>query len=203
MLILRCPARLQRLEDALRRSLPRALPVYGAVLNINRGNPGDFEVAVDAWPDFGAVLARRSGEVAAGRFGVRGCGCAGGLSAALPHRHQWTTPTGTCRPPSTGMLDPDVRLGTLSRAHVELLDSTWAYGGNAWSRHYLGELLERFPSLCLLSRAGQPLCWALTDGFAAGAHGFTLPSQRRRGLMRVLTALAARRALARGFPAYG
>lgn len=96
-----------------------------------------------------------------------------------------------------------MQLGTLSRAHVELLDSTWAYGGNAWSRRYLGELLERFPSLCLLSRAGEPLCWVLTDGFAAGAHGFTLPSQRRRGLMRVLTALAARRALARGFPAYG
>lgn len=96
-----------------------------------------------------------------------------------------------------------MRVGTLSPAHAELLDATWAYGGNARSRQYLGELLERFPSLCLLDRAGEPLCWVLTDGFAAGAHGFTLPSQRRRGLMRVLTVLAARRALARGFPTYG
>ncbi|NXQ81360.1 GLYL3 protein, partial [Nyctibius grandis] len=66
MLILTCPGHLQRLEGALRRSLPFALPVYGAVLNINRGNPGEFEVAVDSWPHFGAVLARRSGEVARG-----------------------------------------------------------------------------------------------------------------------------------------
>ncbi|KAM6068542.1 uncharacterized protein LJ206_011727 isoform 3-T3 [Theristicus caerulescens] len=63
MLILTCPAQLQRLEGALRRSLPLALPVHGAVMNINRGNPGEFEVAVDSWPHFGAVLARRSGEM--------------------------------------------------------------------------------------------------------------------------------------------
>ncbi|XP_061856280.1 glycine N-acyltransferase-like protein 3 [Colius striatus] len=63
MLILRSPAQLQRLEGILRRSLPFALPVYGAVMNINRGNPGEFEVVVDSWPDFGAVLARRSGEL--------------------------------------------------------------------------------------------------------------------------------------------
>lgn len=33
-------------------------------MNINRGNPGRFEVLVDSWPHFGAVLARPSGEVA-------------------------------------------------------------------------------------------------------------------------------------------
>uniref|UniRef100_A0A8B9VMP1 Glycine N-acyltransferase-like protein n=1 Tax=Anas zonorhyncha TaxID=75864 RepID=A0A8B9VMP1_9AVES len=224
-------------------ALTPAPQVYGAVLNINRGNPGDFEVAVDAWPDFGAVLARRSGEapvddsywnlqaafyrdVGAYRALLETPGClrwdaafhifglqdgvatvsqdiaaAKGVELEVTEYYTYLHPDPSTLPEP--QLDPDVRLGTLSRAHVELLDSTWAYGGNAWSRRYLGELLERFPSLCLLSRAGEPLCWVLTDGFAAGAHGFTLPSQRRRGLMRVLTALAARRALARGFPAYG
>ncbi|XP_047909074.2 glycine N-acyltransferase-like protein 3 isoform X1 [Anser cygnoides] len=243
MLILRCPARLQCLEDALRRSLPRALPVYGAVLNINRGNPGDFEVAVDAWPDFGAVLARRSGEapvddcywnlqaafyrdVGAYRALLETPGClrwdaafhifglqdgvatvsqdiaaAKGVELEVTEYYTYLHPDPSTLPEP--QLDPDVRVGTLSPAHAELLDATWAYGGNARSRQYLGELLERFPSLCLLDRAGEPLCWVLTDGFAAGAHGFTLPSQRRRGLMRVLTVLAARRALARGFPTYG
>ncbi|NXA55264.1 GLYL3 protein, partial [Nothocercus julius] len=74
MLILSCPAQLQRLEGALRRSLPLTLPVHGAVMNINRGNPGDFEVVVDAWPDFRAVLARYRGEVAAVESGERGWG---------------------------------------------------------------------------------------------------------------------------------
>lgn len=50
------------------------MQVYGAVLNINRGNPGDFEVAVDAWPNFGAVLARHRGEVAGGDGEVVGRG---------------------------------------------------------------------------------------------------------------------------------
>lgn len=43
--------------------------VFGAVLNINRGNPGQYEVLVDKWPEFGAVLARPSGEVANGDMG--------------------------------------------------------------------------------------------------------------------------------------
>ncbi|NWY08528.1 GLYL3 protein, partial [Nothoprocta ornata] len=81
---LSCPARLQRLEGALRGSLPLALPVHGAVMNINRGNPGDFEVVVDAWPDFRAVLARHRGEVAAA--GARGAR-RGAHTHAPPYTH--------------------------------------------------------------------------------------------------------------------
>ncbi|XP_046775014.1 uncharacterized protein LOC107049269 isoform X4 [Gallus gallus] len=100
-------------------------------------------------------------------------------------------------------LDPDVQLGTLSPAHVELLNSTWPYGGNVWSRRYLGELLRRFPHLCLQDPAGNLLGWMLTNGFAAGTHGYIVPTQRRRGLMRALTIMAARQAHGRGFPVYG
>uniref|UniRef100_A0A670HVH0 Glycine N-acyltransferase-like protein n=1 Tax=Podarcis muralis TaxID=64176 RepID=A0A670HVH0_PODMU len=35
------------------------LKVYGAVLNINRGNPFRKEVVVDSWPEFKAVITRR------------------------------------------------------------------------------------------------------------------------------------------------
>ncbi|XP_017584117.1 PREDICTED: LOW QUALITY PROTEIN: glycine N-acyltransferase-like protein 3 [Corvus brachyrhynchos] len=66
MQILTHPAQLQRLEGILRKELlltPPLPQVFGAVLNINRGNPGQFEVLVDKWPEFGAVLARPSGEV--------------------------------------------------------------------------------------------------------------------------------------------
>ncbi|XP_048804943.1 glycine N-acyltransferase-like protein 3 [Lagopus muta] len=243
MQILTCPAHLQRLEAALRSSLPRALPVYGAVLNINRGNPGDFEVAVDAWPNFGAVLARQRGEaplndsyrnlcsafywdVGAYRALLESPGClrwdsafhifglqdgvltvsqdiasAKGVDLEVTEYYTYLhTDTSTLPEPQ---LDPDLQLGTLSPAHVELLDSTWAYGGNAWSRRYLGELLRRFPYLCLQDSAGDLVSWVLSDGFASGAHGYTVPSQRGRGLMRALTIIAARRAHGRGFPSYG
>ncbi|POI20585.1 hypothetical protein CIB84_015668 [Bambusicola thoracicus] len=268
MRILTCPAHLQRLEAALRSSLPRALPVYGAVLNINRGNPGDFEVAVDAWPNFGAVLARRRGEVAGGdgeggvggAVPVRGAehpapqaplsdsyrnlcsafywdlgayrallespGClrwdsafhifglqdgvltvsqdialAKGVELEVTEYYTYLHPDPSTLPEP--QLPPDVQLGTLSPAHVELLDSTWPYGGNAWSRRYLGELLRRFPHLCLRDPAGNLLGWVLTSGFASGTHGYVMPAQRRRGLMRALTIMAARRAHGRGLPVYG
>jgi hypothetical protein len=39
------------------------LQVYGAVMNINRGNPFQKEVVLDSWPDFKAVITRRKREV--------------------------------------------------------------------------------------------------------------------------------------------
>uniref|UniRef100_A0A8C4KLJ2 Glycine N-acyltransferase-like protein n=1 Tax=Dromaius novaehollandiae TaxID=8790 RepID=A0A8C4KLJ2_DRONO len=238
MLILTCPAQLQRLEGALRRSLPLALPVHGAVMNMNRGNPGDFEAVVDAWPDFHAVpipapqvpaddcymnmhaafyrdlgayraLLESPGALhwdtafhifggarGGGRWGGQGSGTQGaetGVQCLLR-----LTDAPPCR------LDPGVRVGSLSPAHADLLDATWAYGGNAWSRRYLADMVARFPSLCLLTAtATQPLCWVLLDPFGTAAHGYTLPTHRRRGHMRALTVLAARQAQARGFPAFG
>ncbi|NXY24290.1 GLYL3 protein, partial [Atrichornis clamosus] len=58
MLILRCPAQLQLLEEILRKSLPTTLPVLGTVMTVARGNPAAHEVLVDSWPHFSIVLTR-------------------------------------------------------------------------------------------------------------------------------------------------
>uniref|UniRef100_A0A8C3PGZ7 Glycine N-acyltransferase-like protein n=1 Tax=Calidris pygmaea TaxID=425635 RepID=A0A8C3PGZ7_9CHAR len=58
MLVLNCSMKLQMLEKMLRWSFPESLKVYGAVMNINRGNPFRNEVVVDSWPDFKAVITR-------------------------------------------------------------------------------------------------------------------------------------------------
>uniref|UniRef100_A0A8B9UM65 Glycine N-acyltransferase-like protein n=1 Tax=Anas zonorhyncha TaxID=75864 RepID=A0A8B9UM65_9AVES len=58
MLVLNCSTKLQMLEKMLRWSFPVSLKVYGAVMNINRGNPFRKEVVVDSWPDFKAVITR-------------------------------------------------------------------------------------------------------------------------------------------------
>ncbi|NXR06145.1 GLYL3 protein, partial [Semnornis frantzii] len=171
--------------------------VYGAVMNINRGNPGEYEVVLDSWPEFGAILARRRGEVAAGDMlwgawvaqsdhGVCQVGLGGSVQLLAGHK-----------------LGSGVTVSSLSPLHLELLNKTWPYGGTARSRRYLADLLERFPHLCLQDAAGQPLCWALTDQFGAGTHGYTLPAHRRRGLMQAALTFAARRAQNRGFPTYG
>ncbi|NWV53605.1 GLYL3 protein, partial [Daphoenositta chrysoptera] len=220
MQILTSPAQLQRLEGILRKSLPLALPVFGAVLNINRGNPGQFEVLVDKWPEFGAVLARPSGEVARGDTGH----CRGGVARCpgtcqVCSGHPWVPPVGSvgvpfCPPLLTrgwiwgcwGYWEapaPGVRLGSLGPSHVDLLNDTWPYGGNARSRRYLAEILGRFPQVCLQDGSGQPVAWVLTDHFGTGTHSYTLPEQRRRGHMQVALTVAAQRARARGFPTFG
>ncbi|XP_062433922.1 glycine N-acyltransferase-like protein 3 [Rhea pennata] len=243
MLILTCPAQLQRLEGALRRSLPFTLPVHGAVMNMNRGNPGDFEAVVDAWPDFRAVLARRRGKVPADdcyrnmhaafyhdlsayqalletpgvlrwdtAFHILGLqdgvvaasqavAGAKGIKLELSEYYTYLHPDPSTMPEPR--LDPGVRVGSLSPAHADLLDATWAYGGNTRSRHYLAEMVARFPSLCLLDATAQPICWVLLDAFGTSAHGYTLPAHRRRGHMQALTILAARQRQARGFPIFG
>ncbi|NXS30256.1 GLYL3 protein, partial [Pomatostomus ruficeps] len=58
MLILRCPAQLQLLEETLRKSLPTTLPVLGTVMTVARENPFSHEVLVDSWPHFRVVLTR-------------------------------------------------------------------------------------------------------------------------------------------------
>ncbi|NXP62503.1 GLYL3 protein, partial [Chloropsis cyanopogon] len=222
MQILTCPAQLQRLEGILRNSLPLALPVFGAVLNINRGNPGQYEVLVDKWPEFGAVLARPSGEVASGDMGH----CRRGVTrragtCQVCSEHPWVPPgagerrllehaggvlPGPGRPPLTPALArpaPGVRVGSLSPWHVDLLNETWPYGGNARSRRYLAEILGRFPQVCLQDSSGQPISWVLTDHFGTGTHSYTLPEHRRHGHMQVALTVAAQRAHARGFPTFG
>ncbi|NWS91815.1 GLYL3 protein, partial [Toxostoma redivivum] len=226
MKILTCPAQLQRLEEILRKSLPIALPVFGAVLNINRGNPGQYEMLVDKWPEFGAVLARPSGEVANGdtghcRRGVTRCPGTCQVCSELP----WVSPgswgalgldlemLGALGSIAAGFVGPwgywgalpapGVRLGSLSPSHVDLLNDTWPYGGNARSRRYLAELLGRFPQVCLQDSSGKPVAWVLTDHFGTGTHSYTLPEHRRHGHMQVALTVAAQRAHARGFPTFG
>ncbi|KAF6113937.1 glycine-N-acyltransferase like 3 [Phyllostomus discolor] len=62
MLVLNCSTKLLTLEKMLKSHFPESLKVYGAVMNINRGNPFQKEVVLDSWPDFKAVITRRQKE---------------------------------------------------------------------------------------------------------------------------------------------
>uniref|UniRef100_G3ST77 Glycine N-acyltransferase-like protein n=1 Tax=Loxodonta africana TaxID=9785 RepID=G3ST77_LOXAF len=62
MLVLNCSTKLLILEKMLKNHFPESLKVYGAVMNINRGNPFQKELVLDSWPDFKAVITRRQRE---------------------------------------------------------------------------------------------------------------------------------------------
>nr|XP_042714074.1 glycine N-acyltransferase-like protein 3 isoform X2 [Chrysemys picta bellii] len=100
-------------------------------------------------------------------------------------------------------LDPAVRLSSLDVSHADLLNETWAFGGNEKSRKYLASLIRHFPSVCLLDAAGHPVSWIASDPFGAMGPGYTLPQHRGRGYMGMLTNLIAKRLHALGYPSYG
>ncbi|XP_023363595.1 glycine N-acyltransferase isoform X1 [Otolemur garnettii] len=49
---------LQTLEEALRKSLPASIKVYGTIFHIRQGNPFKLMALVDNWPDFNTVVVR-------------------------------------------------------------------------------------------------------------------------------------------------
>ncbi|KAM5271786.1 glycine N-acyltransferase-like protein 3 [Ctenodactylus gundi] len=62
MLVLNHSSKLLILEKILKSHFPESLKVYGAVMNINRGNPFKKEVVLDSWPNFKAIITRRQRE---------------------------------------------------------------------------------------------------------------------------------------------
>ncbi|XP_077676260.1 glycine N-acyltransferase-like protein 3 [Eretmochelys imbricata] len=99
-------------------------------------------------------------------------------------------------------LDPSVRLSTLDVSHADLLNETWAFGGNDNSRMYLANLIRHFPSVCLLDAAGRPVSWIITDPFGILTHGYTLPQHRGRGYIQVLLNVMAKQMHTWGYPSY-
>uniref|UniRef100_A0A7M4FYS1 Glycine N-acyltransferase-like protein n=1 Tax=Crocodylus porosus TaxID=8502 RepID=A0A7M4FYS1_CROPO len=251
MLILSCSSKLQLLEGVLRRGLPETLMVHGGLMNINRGNPGGYEVLVDSWPDFKAVLLRPRKEVGPVRcsVGTGRCGtgkrfrgflfsdlasnqwhCTSLLPAGLQdglyeasrdvakakgvqgERTSTLSPAALSRPSCPvalvlslcfPRLDPAMKLSSLTASHVDLLNVTWAKGGNERSRRYLASLIRSFPSTCVLDATGCPISWNMTDQFGTMRHGYTLPEHRSHGYYSIVTIVTAKRLHAQGYPSFG
>ncbi|NXW51331.1 GLYL3 protein, partial [Nyctiprogne leucopyga] len=211
MLVLDCSMKLQMLEKMLRWSFPESLKVYGAVMNINRGNPFRKEVVVDSWPDFKAVITRPQREVAQsliqpGLEHFQGGASTGSLGNLFQCLTTLTVKNFFLRShlnlPSSRM-DPKLTLTCLDISHASLLSKTWSRGGNPRSQKYLANLICCFPSVCVLDDNGYPLSWSLTDQFATMIHGYTLPEHRRKGYSRLVATTLAKKLHSCGFPAQG
>uniref|UniRef100_A0A7M4F0E7 Glycine N-acyltransferase-like protein n=1 Tax=Crocodylus porosus TaxID=8502 RepID=A0A7M4F0E7_CROPO len=246
MLILSCSSKLQLLEGVLRRGLPETLMVHGGLMNINRGNPGGYEVLVDSWPDFKAVLLRPRKEVVTDNSDLfsnmhaafyrdlgayrallespgainwghtvyiqglqdglyeasRDVAKAKGVQLNLETYFTFFHPDpmlSLCFP----RLDPAMKLSSLTASHVDLLNVTWAKGGNERSRRYLASLIRSFPSTCVLDATGCPISWNMTDQFGTMRHGYTLPEHRSHGYYSIVTIVTAKRLHAQGYPSFG
>ncbi|NWZ23291.1 GLYL3 protein, partial [Asarcornis scutulata] len=200
MLVLNCSTKLQKLEKMLRWSFPVSLKVYGAVMNINRGNPFRKEVVVDSWPDFKAVITRPQRQVHIHVISFVSESFVNGESFI------WEACTFfffliyflySLR------MDPKFTLAYLDISHSSLLNKTWSRGGNPRCEKYLANLICSFPSACVLDDEGYPLSWSLTDQFATMIHSYTLPEHRRKGFSRLVTTTLAKKLHSCGFPVQG
>ncbi|XP_033014985.1 glycine N-acyltransferase-like protein 3 [Lacerta agilis] len=245
MLILSCSSKLQILERLLKKSLPQTLQVYGAVMNINRGNPVGHEVIVDSWPDFKVVVTRPQREAVSDNADFLSNIYAAfyrDLDAyrkllldtdtinwdqtfALYGNHDGIYEVSkeavaakevqlTATPYFTYLnlnpdkqpeprLDPGFTLSSLNSSHIDLLNETWHFGGGEHSQRYLANMVQCFPSTCILDSNGHPISWIIMESVGSLRHGYTVPSHRRRGYSSMVQRAQAMRVHAAGFPVYG
>uniref|UniRef100_A0A8C5SJY6 Glycine N-acyltransferase-like protein n=1 Tax=Laticauda laticaudata TaxID=8630 RepID=A0A8C5SJY6_LATLA len=211
MLVLSCPYKLRLLEGMLRKSLPQAIVVHGAVMNINRGNPIHHEVIVDSWPEFKVVLTRPCKEV------INSLGDSERGRERRKEERIFSQPKGQSKILLDAaaakqkklsvipyfLLEPGFRLSSLNSSSIDLLNENWAYGRNQQSRRYLAKMIQHFPGSGILNEEGYLISWMLMDLFGTQAHGYTLPSFRGKGYLAITTKALCMQAYNAGYPLYG
>ncbi|XP_023383447.1 glycine N-acyltransferase-like protein 3 isoform X2 [Pteropus vampyrus] len=226
MLVLNCVSKLLTLEKLLKSHFPESLKVYGAVMNINRGNPFQKEVILDSWPDFKAVITRRQKEaetdnldhytnayavfykdVRAYRGLLEECDVINWNQVFQIQGLQSELYTVSKAVAASKQLDVKMssspRLTYLSVTDADLLNRTWSRGGNEQCLRYITNLISCFPSICVRDDKGNPVSWSITDQFATMCHSYTLPEHRRKGYSRLVLLTLARKLQSRGFPRQG
>ncbi|XP_060610938.2 glycine N-acyltransferase-like protein 3 [Anolis sagrei] len=99
-------------------------------------------------------------------------------------------------------LDPGFTVSTLNASHVDLVNETWAYGGNEQSRRYIASLVQAFFSFCILDPNGQLISWNIMNHAGAIALAYTLPSHRGKHYFSVIERALSMRAHSAGYPVY-
>ncbi|XP_027456747.1 glycine N-acyltransferase-like protein 3 isoform X2 [Zalophus californianus] len=229
MLVLNCSIKLLTLEKMLKSHFPESLKVYGAVMNMNRGNPFQKEVVVDSWPDFKAVITRRQKEDFRAYqqlleehdvinwdqvFQIQGlqnevCDVSNAVANSKQLGVKLTSFKAVQFSPHSALPDTNAlkgsspRLTYLNTADADLLNRTWSRGGNEQCLRYIVKLISCFPSVCVRDDKGNPVSWSLTDQFATMCHGYTLPEHRRKGYSQLVALTLARKLRSQGFPCQG
>ncbi|XP_076199450.1 glycine N-acyltransferase-like protein 3 isoform X2 [Aptenodytes patagonicus] len=207
MLILTCPGQLQRLEEALRRSLPATLPehrdpgdFYANQLTVYYRDEGAWRALLGGTEAVGWTRAFQMQGMQEGMYeAVREAAEAKGLRLETYPYQALLSP----QPPRPRVqVPPGLRLAPVSPSHVPLLNATWGFGGNARSRRFLLGLVRALPNACLLGPRGRPVSWSLLDPLGCLSHGYTLPAWRGQGLTGVVLGALGRGLHARGFPIY-
>nr|XP_060628691.1 glycine N-acyltransferase-like protein 3 [Anolis sagrei ordinatus] len=97
----------------------------------------------------------------------------------------------------------ELKLSSLKITDAALLNETWSVGGTEQSLQYLSQLIQCFPSCCLLDAGGCPISWVLLDQFGSLTHAYTMPEHRGKGYIQMAIAALAKKLHSIDFPVYG
>lgn len=98
--------------------------------------------------------------------------------------------------------EDEMQISSLNPSHVEMVNSTWKFGGNESGYRNIDNLIRNFPSCCLTDKHGQLVAWILMYDYCAIGMLYTLPEHRGKGYAKVLVSFMVKRVRAEGYPVY-
>lgn len=93
-------------------------------------------------------------------------------------------------------------MSSLNDSHVELVNTTWKFGGDEHGFRIIKKMIGNFPSFCIIDDHGQPVSWILVNDYCAMSVLYTLPAHRGKGYAMALVSCMARKLHAQGFPVF-
>ena len=90
----------------------------------------------------------------------------------------------------------------MNDSHVELVNTTWKFGGDENGIRRIKKMIGNSPSCCIVDDHGKPVSWILLYDYCAMGMLHTLPAHRGKGYAKALVSCMARKLHAQGFPVY-
>uniref|UniRef100_A0A8C4ZQ91 Glycine N-acyltransferase-like protein n=1 Tax=Gadus morhua TaxID=8049 RepID=A0A8C4ZQ91_GADMO len=203
----------------LQKHVPKSLKViYMNSVTYNQYIRHTVEICVDAWPEFNLIVCRPQTEVENTKWVSFFCTDEQILSNMLKEDEiiDWSGYcmlagetikkfivwiTFSC---SSSKFDSEdhFRISSLNDSHVELVNTTWKFGGDENGIRRIKKMIGNSPSCCIVDDHGKPVSWILLYDYCAMGMLHTLPAHRGKGYAKALVSCMARKLHAQGFPVY-
>ncbi|XP_076830149.1 glycine N-acyltransferase-like protein 3 [Brachyhypopomus gauderio] len=95
-----------------------------------------------------------------------------------------------------------VQTSSLTESHIDLVNSTWKFGAEGFSKRMVRDMIVNFPSSCVLDADGHPVSWILTYSSCAMGMLYTLPEHRKKGYAKAVVSALAKKLHSGGYPVF-
>ncbi|XP_072363860.1 glycine N-acyltransferase-like protein 3 isoform X2 [Scyliorhinus torazame] len=100
------------------------------------------------------------------------------------------------------MTDVASRISCLDPSHAQIVNRSWKFGNDDSGLQFVKNILEKFPSYCILDETDNPVSWILTYQYGAMGLLYTLPEHRGKGFAKLLVTKMVKVLQNLGYPIY-